>query len=274
MSRLFIAAAVHDAALPVAFDNTALVVSMQNVHDGLVINAPNNTNLILTERLANEMGAFATLKNTTATIVIPKIQSIVAEYNATVVPPRIKEVVKNYLAPVWQGAQDAAISYAENHELNKAKFSTAPAATDPVVEQAFRDELRALPSKAEKIRALNNWQIEVAFAVSRLGHQAFGLSAEEFEQIVINRIRAHNLTNSNALRTTFTKEPTLNDPIARGVDNIKIAAYVQDAIATWKKRDAFVIDARTELQHMVLFASIVTDTSPEAAFDLLAGNNE
>lgn len=260
---------------PRGLDNTlndpapvSMNIAMNELREGLIIRSP-GANLILTAALADAIPAFAALKTGMQTSIIPKLQANIAEFNPAIVAKRNRGVIESYVRPLWQGAQEAAVKFDEGVEREIARFEAIPAATDPVLEQAFRDEIRA-GTKAQKIQLLNELPIEAVIAVKRVGPAAFGLTDADFEP-ALERLRAYNVSNADAPRLGLTKRPTLADPIARGTDEDAVSAYAAEAIKIWRNRRELVSDARTELRQIVLFVAIVCEMKVEDAFKMLSG---
>lgn len=269
MAYPFVTAATNIAPWPRAFDNTPVPGSIYSVRlfDGLMIQG-NGAQMILTQAVQKDEPAMAALA-TAIESVIPKLQSNIETYAATVIPAKNRELIESYIVPMYRRAIDAGIVRIERHLKNTAKWETPPPVKDAVLEQAVRDEFRPL-TKAEKLKALRDWPIESIYAIHRVGREAFGLSADEYET-ALNRVRAANLTASDNLKTAFVKRPTLNDPIAFGSDEQAIEAYVQAALVTWANQREMIDDMRTELKQVVQFVSVVCEMPLKDAWTLLSG---
>ncbi|VDS10591.1 hypothetical protein PARHAE_03807 [Paracoccus haematequi] len=272
MVRPFVTAAVAIAPFPSAFDNTPGPSSVYSVRlsDGLMLQT-NGAQMIFTDALQKAEPAMAALA-TAIENVIPKLQSNAETYAAAVIPAKQRDEIERSVVPLYRRALYAGVERIEKNAKSTAKFETPPPVKDAVLDQAVRDEFRPL-TKAEKLKALRDWPIESIYAVHRVGREAFGLSADEYEA-ALNRIRAANLTASDNLKTAFVKRPTLNDPIAFGSDENAIEDYVQAALVTWANQREMIDDMRTELKQVVQFTSVVCEMPLKDAWTLLSGETD
>lgn len=269
MAHPFVTADATIAFPPPVFDNTPGPSSVYSVRlsDGLLLQGM-GAQMILTSALQQAEPAMAALA-TAIENAIPKLQSNAETYAAAVIPAKQRDEIERSVVTLYRRAMDAGVDRIEKHLKNTAKWETPPPVKDAVLEQAVRDEFRPL-TKAEKLKALRDWPIESIYAIHRVGREAFGLSADEYET-ALNRVRAANLTASDNLKTAFVKRPTLNDPLAFGSDEQAIEAYVQAALVTWANQREMIDDMRTELQQIVQFVSVVCEMPLKDAWKLLSG---
>lgn len=269
MAHPFITARAAIAPKPRAFDNTPAPYSVYSVRlsEGLMVQG-NGAQMIYTDVVQKAEPAMAALATAIETV-IPKLQSNIETYAATVIPAKNRELIESYIVPLYRRAMDAGVDRIEKHLKNTAKWETAPPVKDAVLDQAVRDEFRPL-TKAEKLKALRDWPIESIYAIHRVGREAFGLSADEYET-ALNRVRAANLTASDNLKTAFVKRPTLDDPISFGSDENAILEYVVAALTTWANQREMIDDMRTELKQVVQFVSVVCEMPLKDAWKLLSG---
>lgn len=194
------------------------------------------------------------------------VETITDESSEKHRPEKVRKAARDLIAP-FKAAQKASISYDETLQLNLAKYETLPPVVDQSIEQAWRDEFRALDFPAN-LKVLRDWPIEAVIAVLRLGATVLELKAEHFE-IGMERVRVYNLINGTALRSQFILKPTLDDPIARGTDHKAVEEYATEAQKVWKSRREVVEAARKQLQNTCTVVAIAADMQVLAAFDFL-----
>ena len=194
---------------------------------------------------------------------------MVQELNPKIVPDRMRTLAKQMLSSPFQAAQDGAIQFAERHETNIAKFESVPVAIDPVAEAGFRDAFRAL-NAPERLKALDAYPLAAIFAIVRVGREIWGLDERQWE-LALNRVRAFNLTNSDVVKTSLTKKPSFSNPVARGVDENRIAQFAAEALEQWREKKDAIATAGTILQRVCILVGVMCDIKPEEAYEILTG---
>lgn len=207
--------------------------------------------------LNDAIGAFA---SKTASIV----DQFAEKYQADNIRSAARAVIEHY-----KSAQRSAIEYDERLTLNITKFEALPPVVDHSVEQAYRDEFRALALPA-KLDALLNWPVAAVIAVLRLDRSILGLTADQAE-LGLAQVRSQNLIESSFVRAQFPLKPSLEDPLARGVNLAALEAYAAEAELTWAHRKDVVELARQQLQSACVIVAAATETRPEAAYEFLTG---
>lgn len=194
-------------------------------------------------------------------------QSIVNEFNLVKVPEKTRELTKRILRTPARTAMDAGLKFSEDHSLNVAKFDQISPVSDPTSE-AFYTAQFAQMSHPEKIEAGSKWPIQGIVAVARIGWQFWKIDESAWATFTY-RIREHNLTNAPAVQATFTKLPSIEHPLARGVDPDKVKDYVQSALQIWKDREQAISDASFELQKLAYFVASACSINATDAWNLL-----
>lgn len=192
---------------------------------------------------------------------------MVQELNPKIVPERMQTLAKQMLSAPFVAAQSGTIQFAERHDTNVAKFETVPVATDHVAEAGHRDSFRVL-NLAEKLKALQVWPMPAIFAIVRVGRGVWGLDESQWD-IALRRVRAHNLTNSHDMQIQFAKKPSFSNPVARGVDENRIAQFAAEALEQWREKKEAIATAGTILQRVCILVGVMCDIKPEEAYSLL-----
>ena len=259
-------------ARPIAFANESEFNIQSHRPNGDLIVMVNGAGHRGAKNVADSVPAFKVLNDAIETL-MNNVLRIVDEIHPNHVQEKIKKAVNDALPQLYKAAQKAGLKYREENETNKAKFESVPPVVDTSVEQAYRDEFRPA-EHGKKLEMLQDWPIEGVIAVARLGRHTFGLNADEWDRFVMSRLRAHNLTSAPAVQTSHTIKPSLESPLARGVDHGAVAQYVADGIAAWKLRDAIVEQAEHELQTICQVVAVLTGERIESVYEMLAGKTE
>lgn len=258
-------------ARPIAFANESEFNIQSHRPNGDLIVMVNGAGHRGAKNVEEKIPAFKTLNDGIETV-IGNVARIVDEIHPNHVQEKIKKTMNDALPQLYKAAQKAGLKYRQDHELNKAAFESVPPVLDASLEQAYRDEFRPT-EHGKKLKMLQDWPIEGVIAVARLGRHTFGLNADEWDRFVMNRLRAHNLTSAPAVQTSHTIKPSLESPLARGVDHSAVAQYVADGMAQWKLRDQIVAQAEHELQTICQVVAVLTGERIESVYKMLAGEN-
>lgn len=207
-------------------------------------------------------------------VFIPRAQEIIREQHPATVPRKLLALVSQMLPAAFQAAMDGGLHATEKLELDRAKFEAVPSdrATDMSAESAYRERFYELEIGG-KLKALRDWPMAGLFAVARVGREIYELTDNQWE-IVLERLREHNLSNSPAVQASFTRKPNINDPLARGTDPEAVKSYVEQGLAQWKARGETLVDCRKELQQVCLVVAVLVDKTPEETFAILSGQTD
>lgn len=263
------------AISPRAFDNTVYdngprVPSIQMVvsDQGAVLNV-NGAGHIATDAVAAaipEMKAF----NESLSDFMKRSVAIIDEVNPKHVSERLKKLAVDRLSQPYQDAGRGARRYAENHTLNKEKFSNLGPVNDPWFEQSVFGSYRQSDTAA-RINLIHNGPIQNVIAVLRHGKEMAELNDDLYD-VAISRVRMFNLSNSDAVKTSHTKKPSYSDPLARGVDAVAVANFTEQAVEAWRNKDSIVDQCRHELQTVCAVIGAMIDLKPDETYALLTGD--
>lgn len=268
-------ALAQNAPRPSGFDNSGYdngprvpSIQMAASDQGAVLNV-NGAGHIATNAVAAaipEMKAFdEKLSDFTKAAV-----AVIDEVNPKHVSERIRKLAVDRLSKPYQDAGQGARRYAENHALNKEKFSNLGPVNDPWFEQSVFAAYRQSDTPA-RTNLIHNGPIQNVIAVLRHGKEMAELSDELYD-VAISRVRMHNLANSDAVKTSHTKKPSFQDPLARGIDAAAVAKYAEQAVEAWRNKDDIVDQTRNELQTACAVVGTMIDLKPEEVYALLTGN--
>ena len=196
--------------------------------------------------------------------------AVIDEVNPKHVSERIKKLAADRLSKPYREAGRGARRYAEDHTLNKEKFSNLGPVTDPWFEQSAFGFYRQSDEPA-RTSLIYNGPIQNVIAVLRHGKEMAQMTDEQYD-VAISRVRMHNLANSDAVKTSHTKKPTYSDPLARGVDAFAVAKYAEQAVEAWRNKDDIVDQARHELQTVCAVIGAMIDLKPDETYALLTGD--
>lgn len=252
------------------YDNSPRVPSIQMAASdrGYVVNV-NGAGHISTDTVAAAVPEMKAL-NESLSDYMNRSVAVIDEVNPKHISERLKKLAVDRLSKPYREAGRGARRYAEDHTLNKEKFSNLGPVNDPWFEQSVFGSYRQSDAPA-RTSLIYNGPIQHVIAVLRHGKEMAELSDEMYD-VAISRVRMHNLANSDAVKTSHTKKPNYSDPLARGVDAFAVANFTEQAVEAWRNKDEIVEQSRRELQTVCAVVGAMIDLKPDETYALLTGD--
>lgn len=258
------------------FDNTApawRIASNETDHGTLIrLDGPNGTAALFNSTAA--VDDIPALRKLAASIesAAAKIAEIVSDTIPAKIPEKIAPVIRS-LGASFRDARVAVVKRAEEIALANATATQLPASYDPTLAQHAINQWSGL-KHGERLQAVSDWPDYAVQAVARLGQQMTGLSPDEFQAVEM-RIRVFNLRSRvNAENPNFAIQPNAENPIARGLDESKINAFIEDQTRIHELRLTSIKQAEDMLRNVVIFVSVALGKPVAEAWEILQGTKD
>lgn len=255
------------------FDNTApawRIASNETDHGTLIrLDGPNGTAALFNSTAA--VDDIPALRKLAASIesAAAKIAEIVSDTIPAKIPEKIAPVIRS-LSVSFQGARTAVVKVAEEAALADATAIQLPATYDQALAQYSLNQWAGL-THGQRLQAVQDWPDYAIQAVARVGQPMSGLSLDEFE-LVHRRVRVFNLRRRiNANNPSFAVLPSADNPIARGLDENKVNAHIEDLSRIHDLILTSIKQSEEMLKGVVIFAAVALNISIENSFRLLTG---
>lgn len=237
-------------------------------------------------RLDSPNGTAALFNSTAAVADIPALRKLaasieaaaanIAEIVSDTIPAKIPEktalVIRSLIGP-FQGARTAVVKVAEEAALAEATAVQLPTTYDQALAHYSLNQWAGL-KHGERLYAIQTWPDYAVQAVARVGQPMSGLSPDEFE-LVQRRIKVLNLRSRiNANNPSFAVLPSADNPVARGLDENKINAHIEDLSRIHDLILMSVKQAEEMLKGVVIFVSVALNISIDNSFKLLTGMSD
>lgn len=267
----------HDLSFSPSYDNRAASdwrIVANDVPQGTLItaNTPNGNAALFSSTATNSdipaVGKLAAHMKTAAADIAKIVSETIPAKIMEKIEPVIRKLVQDFL-----NARLATVRVADKIALDEATAIQLPSSYDAALAGEVIKQWGNL-TKGQKLEAIADWPPFAIQAVARTGQQLSGLSEEEWQHVMLDRIRAVNIRREiSPDNPNFALTPNAEHPIARGIDEVKVNLSIDDANRIHDARVSNVLQAEAMLRDVVLFASVTLGKSSAEAFDILMGKD-